>query len=76
LPITILGGYAIYSIEISVLALKHYFVYFSVATGEAPSTLIIIIIFIGCLCDLVVRVPGHKSTDAGSISGATRFSEK
>jgi hypothetical protein len=29
-----------------------------------------------CLCGLVVRVPGYKSRGAGSIPGATRFSEK
>jgi hypothetical protein len=28
------------------------------------------------LCSLVVRVPGCRSRDPGSISGATRFSEK
>jgi hypothetical protein len=28
------------------------------------------------LCCLVVRVPGYKSGGPGSISGATRFSEK
>jgi hypothetical protein len=29
-----------------------------------------------CLCGLVVRVPGYRSRCQGSISGATRFSEK
>jgi hypothetical protein len=28
------------------------------------------------LCGLVVRVPGLRSRDSGSILGATRFSEK
>jgi hypothetical protein len=28
------------------------------------------------LCGLVVRVPGYKSRDPGSIPGTTRFSEK
>jgi hypothetical protein len=28
------------------------------------------------LCGLVVRVPGYRSKGPGSISGATRFSEK
>jgi hypothetical protein len=28
------------------------------------------------LCGLVVRVPGYRSRDPGSIPGATRFSEK
>jgi hypothetical protein len=28
------------------------------------------------LCGVVVRVPGYRSRDPGSISGATRFSEK
>jgi hypothetical protein len=28
------------------------------------------------LCGLVVRVPGYRSRGAGSIPGATRFSEK
>jgi hypothetical protein len=28
------------------------------------------------LCGLVVRVPGYRSRDLGSIPGATRFSEK
>jgi hypothetical protein len=28
------------------------------------------------LCGLVVRVPGYRSRDPGSILGATRFSEK
>jgi hypothetical protein len=28
------------------------------------------------LCDLVVKVPGYRSTDQGSIPGATTFSEK
>jgi hypothetical protein len=30
----------------------------------------------GLLCGLVVRVPGYRSRDPGSIPGATRFSEK
>jgi hypothetical protein len=29
-----------------------------------------------CLCGLVIRVPGYRSRDPGSIPGATRFSEK
>jgi hypothetical protein len=29
----------------------------------------------GCLCGLVVRVPGYGSGDPDSIPGATRFSE-
>jgi hypothetical protein len=29
-----------------------------------------------CLCALVVSVPGNRSRDPGSISGATIFSEK
>jgi hypothetical protein len=28
------------------------------------------------LCGLVVRVPGYRSRDSGSIAGATRFSEE
>jgi hypothetical protein len=28
------------------------------------------------LCGLVVRVPGYRSRGLGSISGATRFTEK
>jgi hypothetical protein len=28
------------------------------------------------LCGLVVRVPGYRSKGPGSISGATRFSQK
>jgi hypothetical protein len=28
------------------------------------------------LCSLVVRVPGYRSKGPGSISGATRFSDK
>jgi hypothetical protein len=28
------------------------------------------------LCGIVVRVPGYRSRGQGSISGATRFSEK
>jgi hypothetical protein len=28
------------------------------------------------LCGLVVRVPGYRSRGPGSISGATRFTEK
>jgi hypothetical protein len=28
------------------------------------------------LCGLVVRVPGHRSRDPGSILGTNRFSEK
>jgi hypothetical protein len=28
------------------------------------------------LCGLMVRVPGYRSRDPGSIPGATRFSEK
>jgi hypothetical protein len=34
-------------------------------------------IFMVCVvCGLVVRVPGYRSRGLGSISGATRFSEK
>jgi hypothetical protein len=29
-----------------------------------------------CLCGLVIRVPGYRSRDPGSISGAARFYEK
>jgi hypothetical protein len=34
--------------------------------------------YISCdrLCGLVVRIPGYRSTDPGSILGATKFSEK
>jgi hypothetical protein len=28
------------------------------------------------LCELVVRIPGYRSRDPGSIPGATRFFEK
>jgi hypothetical protein len=28
------------------------------------------------LCGLVIRVPGYRSRDTGSIHGATRYSEK
>jgi hypothetical protein len=30
---------------------------------------------VDCLCGLVVRVPGYRSRDPGSIPGAARFSE-
>jgi hypothetical protein len=36
----------------------------------------VVSLFEDCLCDLVVRVPGYRSRGPGSISGATRFSEK
>jgi hypothetical protein len=34
------------------------------------------ILYVERLCSLVVRVPGYKSRDPGSIPDATRFSEK
>jgi hypothetical protein len=37
---------------------------------------LLIYIYIGRLCDLVVRVPGLRSRDPVSIPGATGFSDK
>jgi hypothetical protein len=34
------------------------------------------LIFSSVVCGLVVRVPGYRSRDSGSIPGATRFYEK
>jgi hypothetical protein len=35
-----------------------------------------LLLLLDCLCVLMVRFPGYRSRDPGSITGATRFSDK
>jgi hypothetical protein len=49
-------------------------------SSEATCQGVVIITYVkgsfNCLCDPVVRVPGYRSRNPGSIPNATRFSEK